>query len=269
MLHKKAAYNVNVVTQEVDRLTIEELAGRTGMTVRNIRAHQSRGLLPPPEIRGRTGYYGAEHVTRLELISEMQADGFNLQAIKRLIDVSDGAGEEMLGFKRALMAPFEQESPEFIEQAELSERWGPMDGKLLARAQRMGLIRPLGQGRFEVPSPTLYRAGEELLAQGVDPRTVLEIAEQISRHARAIAKAFIELFLEAIWKPFVEAGRPEEEWPRVREALERLRPLASEAVVATFQRTMTEGVERAFGRELEGSRRAHRLPSHPSERRGR
>ena len=75
------------------------------MTVRNIRAHQSRGLLPAPEIRGRTGYYGSEHVTRLELISEMQADGFNLQAIKRLIDVSDGSGEELLGFKRALMAP--------------------------------------------------------------------------------------------------------------------------------------------------------------------
>ena len=29
------------------------------MTVRNIRAHQSRGLLPPPQLRGRTGYYGA------------------------------------------------------------------------------------------------------------------------------------------------------------------------------------------------------------------
>jgi DNA-binding transcriptional MerR regulator len=243
---------VNVVTEEGQRLTIEELAARTGMTVRNIRAHQSRGLVPPPEIRGRTGYYGAEHVTRLQLISEMQADGFNLQAIKRLIDVSDGSGEELLGFKRALMAPFEQESPEFIEQAELDADWGELDGKLLAKARRLGLIRPLGEGRFEVPSPTLYRAGEELLAQGVEPRVVLAIAEQVVRRTQAIARDFTELFLEAIWKPFVEAGRPEEEWPRVREALERLRPLASEAVLAGFQRAMTQGVERAFGRELEG-----------------
>ena len=83
---------------------------------------------PAAEIRGRTGYYGPEHVTRLELISEMQADGFNLQAIKRLVDVSDGSGEEVLGFKRALMAPFEQETPEFIEQADLNERWGPWTG---------------------------------------------------------------------------------------------------------------------------------------------
>jgi DNA-binding transcriptional MerR regulator len=243
---------VNVITEQEQQYTIEELAARTGMTVRNIRAHQSRGLLPAPKIRGRTGYYGAEHVTLLELISEMQADGFNLQAIKRLIDVSDGSGEEVLGFKRALMAPFEQESPEFIEQADLNARWGQLDGKLLAKAERLGLIRPLGEGRFEVPSPTLYHAGEQLLELGVEPRVVLETAEQVVRRARAISKAFIELFLDAIWKPFVEAGRPEEEWPRVRQALEQLRPLASDAVLATFQRAMTQGVERAFGRELEG-----------------
>jgi sugar phosphate isomerase/epimerase len=151
------------------------------------------------------------------------------------------------------MAPFEQELPEFIEQTELSERWGLDDRKLLAKAQRLGLIRPLGEGRFEVPSPTLYRAGEELLAVGVEPRRVLEIAEQVVRNAEAISKAFIELFLEAVWKPFVDAGRPEEDWPQVREALERLRPLASDAVLASFQRAMTQGVERAFGERLAGS----------------
>ena len=56
------------------------------MTVRNVRAHQSRGLLPPPEVRGRTGYYGAEHVARVELIRELQADGFNLELIRRLLE---------------------------------------------------------------------------------------------------------------------------------------------------------------------------------------
>ena len=38
-----------------DLLTIDELAQRTGLTTRNIRAYQSRGLLPPPEVRVRTG----------------------------------------------------------------------------------------------------------------------------------------------------------------------------------------------------------------------
>src|SRR5215218_11454095 len=67
------------------RLTIGELAAAAGMTVRNIRNHQSRGLLPPPELEARTGYYGAEHLERLRLIQAMQADGFNLEAIRRLL----------------------------------------------------------------------------------------------------------------------------------------------------------------------------------------
>jgi len=68
-------------------LTIEELATETGMTARNIRAHQSRGLLPPPEVRSRTAHYGSEHVARIRLIQDMQAQGFNLKAIQRLLEL--------------------------------------------------------------------------------------------------------------------------------------------------------------------------------------
>ena len=241
-----------MVTERAETLTIDELAQRTGMTVRNIRAHQSRGLLPAPEIKGRTGYYGPEHVARLELISEMQADGFNLQAIKRLLQTSDGAVEEVLGFRRALMVPFAEEQPEFMTRKDLEDRWGgTLEPKLIARAERLGLLRALGDGGYEIPSPTLYRAGEAVLSFGVPPEMVLSVAEQIKRRSDAIATGFVELFLAGVWKPFVQAGRPDDQWPRVREALERLRPLASDAVLASFQQAMTEAVEKAFGEELE------------------
>src|SRR3954451_8895162 len=75
-------------------MTIDELARRTGMTVRNIRAHQSRGLVPPPEVRGRTGYYGDEHLKRVELIQELQADGFNLESIRKLLEGAGGSSSE-------------------------------------------------------------------------------------------------------------------------------------------------------------------------------
>ena len=243
-----------MVTETTTELTIDELARRTGMTVRNIRAHQSRGLLPPPEIRGRTGFYGPEHSARLELISEMQADGFNLQAIKRLLETSDGAVEEVLGFKRALMVPFGEEEPEFTTQPELEKQWGgALDAKLMARAEKLGLLRPLGKGRYEIPNPTLYRAGEAVLAYGVPPEMVLSVAEVIKRRSEEIANGFVELFLMGVWKPFVDAGRPDDRWPQVREALERLRPLASDAVLAAFRQAMTEAVEKAFGKQLEDS----------------
>src|SRR5438067_6215164 len=105
--------------------TIDELARATGMTVRNVRAHQSRGLLPPPEVRARTGYYGPEHVARLKLIQELQANGYNLAAIKHLLSrTQQGTAEDVLGFARALLAPFESERPEVIDEDEIERRFG-------------------------------------------------------------------------------------------------------------------------------------------------
>src|SRR3954465_11955322 len=103
---------------------IDERARETGMTVRNIRAHQSRGLLPPPEVRARTGYYGQEHVARLRLIQEMQGAGFNLKAIERLVDPSGGAGEQILDFSRELLTSFATEEPEFATAEDLLARFG-------------------------------------------------------------------------------------------------------------------------------------------------
>ena len=73
------------------RLTIGELAAAAGMTVRNVRNHQARGLLAPPSLVARTGYYGTVHLERLKLIRAMQAEGFNLEAIGCLLGGPAGA----------------------------------------------------------------------------------------------------------------------------------------------------------------------------------
>jgi DNA-binding transcriptional MerR regulator len=250
-------------------MTIDELARRTGMTVRNIRAHQSRGLVPPPEVRGRTGYYGEEHLGRIELIKELQADGFNLEAIRRLLEGAGGSSSEVLNFSRALRAPFEDEEPEVLDTDEMEERWGGADPALLARAEKLGMMRPLGDGRYEVLSPRLQRAGVELAALGIPAEKSLEIGEKVRRHARGVARVFVEVFVENVWKPFNRAGRPEEEWPKVREALERLRPLASEALLAIFQQVMSEAVEEAAGREIQQELREPSDGKRRSARRGR
>jgi DNA-binding transcriptional MerR regulator len=230
-------------------LTIDELAQRTGMTVRNVRAHQSRGLLPPPEVRGRTGFYGPEHVTRIELIRELQADGFNLDLIRRLLD-SAGSSAAAMRFTRALRAPFGDEAPEVVTEDELARRWGTPDPKLLRRAEELGLLRPLGSGRWEEVSPRLGRVSTELAQIGVPARQALEVAGRLRRHADRVAEDFVRLFLDTVWKPFEAAGRPEERWPEVSEALERMRPLAVESLLAVFQIAMEDATEQAFGRQL-------------------
>ena len=169
-------------------LTIDELAQRTGMTVRNIRAHQSRGLLPPPEVRGRTGYYGPDHVARIELIQELQADG--LQP-----GVDPAADRERRRVERrgpalhpAVRAPFEDEEPEIVDLAELADRWGEAaDPSSCERTRELGLMRDLGDGRYEQRSPRLARAADELAALGVPPERGLEVATRLRRHAEGVA----------------------------------------------------------------------------------
>lgn len=237
-------------------LTIDELAQRTGMTVRNIRAHQSRGLLPAPELRGRTGFYGAEHVARIELIKELQADGFSLELIRRLLETARGSSAEALRFARALREPFGPERPRAIEPAELARRWRAADPSLLQRALELGVLRRRDDGGFEEPSPRLAQAGTELRDLGLSAEQVLDVGERLRHHADEVAGIFVELFLQAVWRPFDDAGRPTEGWAQVSEALERLRPLASESLLAIFQLAMRDAVEQALGRELDRLRGA-------------
>src|SRR6186997_3521983 len=114
---KKPSTDADSAAAEAD-LTVEQLAYETGMSVRNIRNHQSRGLLPPPEVRARTGYYGPEHVARLRLIQEMQAEGFNLRAIARLIGRHGADADRLVGLRQAATAPIATEAPEVLTREE-------------------------------------------------------------------------------------------------------------------------------------------------------
>jgi DNA-binding transcriptional MerR regulator len=224
-------------------LTIDELGRLTGTTVRNIRAYQSRGLLPPPSIRARTGYYGPEHVRRLGVIQAMQAEGFRLDAIQRGLDRPGLAAERMFKFGRELLSAFAEE-PEYATTAELEQRLGgALDPRLVRKAQKLGLIRPLGQDRWEILNPTLVSAGEQLADMGVPLSHALAVAETIDRHTRDIAKAYMRLFRTDVLGEQALSQRTSEDWDRLDEMLERLRPLATEAIRASFEHAMGEVVE--------------------------
>jgi DNA-binding transcriptional MerR regulator len=232
-------------------LTVEQLAAEVGMSVRNIRNHHTRGLLPPPEVRARVGYYNAEHVARLRLILDLQADGFNLAAIERLLSGSDGLAERLLGLRRAVTTPFEAESPEFITAEELDKRFGELDAKDAERVRKLKLLVPLGEDRFEVPSPALLAAAEEVVALGIPLHAALVLVERMSRDCDSISRDFTKLFLRELWKPFDEAGQPDEGWDELIEGVDSLRPLASAALLALFKLRMTTQLEQAFGKVIE------------------
>jgi DNA-binding transcriptional MerR regulator len=250
--------SVTTDTQTGHALTIEQLAAEVGMSVRNVRNHHSRGLLPPPEVRARVGYYGPEHVARLRLILDLQADGFNLAAIERLINAAGGSAGRLLGLRNALAAPFESETPEVLTSAELLERFGEVDQKDAERIAKLGLLVPLGDGRFEAPSPALMRAAEEVIALGIPLHSALTLVERVSRDCESISRAFVRLYLKELWEPFAQAGQPEERWDEVIDAIGALRAIASEALLAIFKQRMTAQVEsesaRLFARQAKHGR---------------
>jgi DNA-binding transcriptional MerR regulator len=239
-----------VGTREAD-MTIEQLAAATGMTVRNIRSHRTSGLLPPPEVRNSIGYYGAEHVARLQLIQELQAEGFNLQAIKRLIDATH-APRSVLGFRHVLFAPVDAQPSAIMPFEELLEMFGSarVTGELVTKAIEVGELIPLEDGRVEVAHPVLLEAVRLLADQGVPVEPLFGIFELVRGNARAVAGAFADMVLEQLWKPFQQAGFPEERWDELGEAIRRLKPIASQVVLAAFQTELANEIEARFGEEL-------------------
>ena len=231
-------------------LTVEQLAFQTGMSVRNIRSHQARGLLAPPEVRTRVGYYGPEHVAQLRLIRELQDEGFNLNGIKRLLDDTQGTAERLLRFRRAITAPSDGEPPQIVTLAELTDRFRidrAAAQDVLSRADRLGLLVPVGEDRYEVPAPELLAAAQEVVARGIPLPAAIAVIEELDRHSDEVARGFVTLFLQEVWQPFQQADMPESRWAEVEQATERLRPLASEAVLAIFQRRLSAQIEAAFG----------------------
>src|SRR6185312_11414395 len=193
-------------------LTIEQLAAEVGMSVRNIRNHHSRGLLAPPEVRARVGYYSADHVARLRLIQDLQADGFNLAAIERLLSGSENLAGRLIGLRAAVTAPFDPETPEVVTREELEQRFGVASPKDLERVRRLRVLAPLGEDRFEVTSPALLDAAEQVMALGISLRTTLELIERVSRDCDSVARSFVKRFLGEIWEPLEREGQQPEQW---------------------------------------------------------
>jgi DNA-binding transcriptional MerR regulator len=234
-------------------LTIDALARKSGMSVRNIRDHASRGLLPPPEVRQRTGYYGDEHLERLKVIKELQAEGFNLKGIKRLLEQSGSPAERLLDMKEFVTGFESGESPQVFTPEELRDRFGtpPEDEETTTeKAVKLGALVPTGDGRFEAPSPALLDVAEDVVSRGIPLKEALEVLDSIVRHCDAVSKRFVNLFLDEVWKPFEDAGMPDERWPEVVETIEALLPIASQAVNTVLILRLGTAVEDAFGKQL-------------------
>src|SRR4051794_17256255 len=132
----------------VTLLTLEELTERVAMSVRNIRFYTTKGLVPPPIRRGRSGYYTADHVARLQLVQELQGHGFTLSAIERyVVGIPAGASPEDIALHRAMLAPWMADSWEELSRVELDQRAGrTLSASDLETLAALGVVQAAGRG---------------------------------------------------------------------------------------------------------------------------
>jgi DNA-binding transcriptional MerR regulator len=236
--------------RETSELTIDQLAQRTGMSTRNIRAHQSRGLLSPPTLRGRTGYYNDAHVDRIELIQRLQADGFSLALIKRLLRSARDSTEDLQRFSDALHGPFGDEHPRVVNLRELQASFRTTSGEVFHQLEDLRVLRRLEDGKVELMTPQAFEGGAVLSDLGVSAEELADGLAEAHKHVEAVAKICLRMFVDHVWLPFERAGRPDEGLEPVLEAIERLRPLVTRGVSSLFQMAMNDVIERQIGTEL-------------------
>jgi DNA-binding transcriptional MerR regulator len=212
------------------------------MTVRNVRAHAARGLLPPPRMQGRTGFYGAEHLARLELITHLQSEGFSLAAIERLVDATPNqTAERALAQYLEMLTPWQAEPPVDMRRDEFASWIGvdPPHEEMLTDA---GLVEDLGDGAIRVHSPGMVRAGAEAVRLGMPLEALLDTRRMVLEQVTEVAEHFVDLFRRTVWQDFVADGLPEERFAEIREVVAKLQPVAAQTLMSAFRETMPRAV---------------------------
>jgi DNA-binding transcriptional MerR regulator len=241
-----------VIDPEHAEYRIDELAARADTTVRNVRAYQDRGLIPPPRRKGRVGLYSDEHLSRLRLIGALLDRGYSLANIGELA----GAWEQgqdigvLLGFEAALAAPWSDEVSVVVPVDELIERFnGTVDTETLEEASQLGVVELEGDV-VRVNSPRLLEAGAALVEAGVPLQAVVDHGRALRADIERIAERFVELAVTEIIDP-LGTPIPAEDLPRLTELVTRLRPMAERVVDAELARAMDRLVAARLGESMQ------------------
>jgi DNA-binding transcriptional MerR regulator len=219
-------------------ITLDALTRRVGMSVRNIRFYATKGLVPPPIRRGRSGYYSPDHVARLELVSELQAHGFTLSAIEKyLAKIPADASPETIALHRTLLAPWMAELPETLSRRELGRRAGrPLSDDDLDTLNALGIVFPTKQGKFQVAIAHLS-VGVALLDLGMPLDAALAAQDIFTQHGRQVAEELTELFRTKVW-PAYKGGDSTPE--QLRELVEKFKPVTVQALVTAYESAVNE-----------------------------
>lgn len=221
--------------------TIDELARAAETTVRSVRVYHERGLLPSPDVRGRIGYYGSDHLNRLQTISRLLGRGMKLNGIRELLaawDRGDGLGDVLGVTDQTVSTPGRQapapaqpepeepghELPEYVQQA-LAASDDPFDV-------------------YRVTNPRCSDLATRLTDAGLPAAATFHLVERMRSDCDRIADRYAaEIFYVLASRAYEQSERN----PKDRTKLET--DLAIARLIVT--RAASELIDQAFGRRAE------------------
>jgi len=232
------------VPPEPGEMRLDELAAAAGVATSTIRLYRQRGLLPPPRLVGRTGWFTDHHLARLRLIGRLQDEGFSLAGIGRLLESWEEGQDlsDIVGVEASLDHLLGRTTPLVLDAGDLVARFpaGVLTPELIQRAAAMGLVEPTDDGRVRVRDPRFLDAGAALAELGVPTDAILDEWDHLTRHTDAVAKRFIGVFEEHL---LPEGWRDQLEPATVRDlaaTLRRLQQLAGQVTLAALDASVAE-----------------------------
>ena len=228
--------------------TVDELARVSDTTVRNVRAYQDRGLLAPPEKRGRVGIYDDTHVARLKLINHLLARGYTLSNIQDLIKAIDEGHDlrSILGLENAIGGRWSHELPKTYSLAALAQMFGPQATTQLSRVTELGLLERRGLS-FVAKSPALLEAAAAMTKEGIPPRELPDVISLARPHFDAIARLLVDLVVKRLDRYDAGTLPPATDVPELVDAIWRLRPLAAVFVEGETNRALETAASAYLG----------------------
>ncbi|SNS54021.1 MerR family transcriptional regulator [Rhodococcoides kyotonense] len=224
---------------------IDELAHAAGTTTRNVRAYRERGLLPPPEKRGRVGIYDDSHLARLRLIDLLLQRGFTTSHIGDFISGWENGKDlaEVLGLQNAVTEQWATSDAVEIPLSLVDEHIG---GEL-PRLQSLGLARIEGD-TCVFTDPELLRGFSSLTGHGFSVGQLLDVHERIHAAVDGIAKDMIRTAERHIVDRHGEGWLPgADEVSSTAAMLTEMRSLAVHSVNAVLARTLDDNLQRELG----------------------
>ena len=226
--------------------TIDELARASDTTVRNVRAYQDKGLLAPPERRGRVGIYNEDHLGRLRLIGQLLGRGYSLNNIQELLKAVESGSDlrQLLGLANAISSPWSDEIPRYFNAISLANVFG-LKPSALKLAISMGLLEPEGV-RYKAANPKILMAGAEMAKLGMPIEELLELIGNLRVAVEAMCDNAVKQFVKELDK-YGEGLPPPEDVPRLSNMVWKIRPLAMMAIESEVSRALEKSANKFMG----------------------